>query len=80
MHTIKQISAKQDYKLIVVFTDGKKREFDAKLLINKYPQFKALENIDLFLKAKVAPEGQAVIWNEQLDISAESIYNEGKGL
>ena len=76
---IKFVYPIDNYKIIAFFTDGKKKIFDVKLLIDKYEPFKALEkDPELFFSARVAPGGYAVMWNDDLDISADSVYYDGK--
>ena len=78
MHKLSKVYPTLDYTLVAIFTDGKKKEFDVRLLMDKYPQFKVLEDYSLFFSAHVGPGGYAVIWNDQLDISSDSVYYEGK--
>lgn len=48
-------------------------------LFSKYPQLKALEDENLFKSGKlVGPYG--IIWNDDLDLETETIYEEGKTL
>lgn len=46
-------------------------------LFDKYPQLRALEDRDLFLSGKLTG-GYGIIWNDDLDIETETIYEEGK--
>lgn len=76
---IKFIYPIDDFQIIAFFTDGKKKIFDVKLLINKYKPFKAFEtNPELFFSARIAPGGYAIVWNDDLDISADSVYYDGQ--
>ena len=76
---IKFIYPINDLQIIAFFTDGKKKIFDVKLLINKYKPFKVFEtNPDLFFTARVGPGGYAIVWNDDLDISADSVYYDGR--
>ena len=76
---IKFVYPIDNYKIIAFFTDGKKKIFDVKLLIDKYEPFKALEkDPELFFSARVAPGGYAVMWNDDLDIAADSVYYDGR--
>ena len=78
MHKLTKVFPTLDYKIIAIFSNEKKKIFDVKLLMDKYPPFKALEDIYLFFSVRVGPGGYAAIWNDELDISAESLYYEGK--
>lgn len=62
--------------LTLRFQDGKVIKYDMARLFKKYPQLKALKDRKLFLSGKL--EGYfIVVWNEELDIEAESIYEFG---
>lgn len=63
--------------LEVSFEDGAVKRYDMRSLFNYYPQFKALEDRTLFLSGKL--EGAyGIIWNDELDIEIESIYENGE--
>ena len=64
-------------QLIVTFQDGKVIEYDMAVLFEKYPQLKALENRTLFKSGKLIG-GYGIIWNDDIDIETETIYEEGK--
>jgi len=63
--------------LIVAFKDGTVKYFDMSTLFPKYPQLKALKNRDLFLSGELMGE-YGIIWNEDLDIEVETIYESGR--
>ena len=63
--------------LEVSFRDGKVIQYDMSLLFPKYPQLKALEKRDLFLSGKLMGM-YGIVWNDELDIEIETIYEEGK--
>ena len=63
--------------LELTFQDGKVKQYDMAVLFGKYPQLKALEDRDLFVSGRLmGPYG--VVWNDDLDIEAESVYEEGR--
>ena len=62
--------------LEVVFQDGKVKRYDMALLFNKYPQLRALEDRKLFLSGRLIG-AYGIIWNDELDIETETIYEEG---
>ena len=63
--------------MIVAFKDGTIKFFDMSTLFKKYPQLKALENRELFLSGELMGE-YGIIWNEDLDIEVETIYQSGR--
>ena len=68
---------KQGTTLRVLFLDGITKEYNVLSLSNKYPQLNALKDRKLFLKGKLFGWG-GVIWNEDLDLDSDTIYEDGK--
>ena len=69
---VKSIKALEDMMMIVTFTSGEKRLFDATILLTM-PVFKVLENSETFHSANV--EHGVVIWNNgELDVAPEYMY------
>ena len=63
--------------LEATFHDGKVIQYDISTLFDKHPQLRALENSDLFRSGKMMG-AYGIIWNDELDIEAETIYEDGK--
>lgn len=58
--------------MLVTFTNGEKRIFDAQFLTS-YPAYKKIENFDVFKNAYI--ENGIVVWdNGNIDITADTIY------
>lgn len=70
---VKSVQPKTDYTLLLTFADGKKGVYNARELL-KYPIYSALKNINFFLKARV--DGDSVIWNDEIDIAPELLYEQ----
>lgn len=68
---VKDVKAQSDYTLILTFSGGEKRIYNARPLLEK-PIYAELKNIAFFLSAKV--DGDTVIWNEDVDIAPEHLY------
>ena len=62
--------------LELTFQDGKVIRYDMAVLFDKYPQLCALKNRELFESGKLT--GLGIIWNEDLDVETETIYEEGE--
>lgn len=62
--------------LELTFQDGKVKRYDMSNLFKKYPQLRALEDRSLFTSGKLMGM-YGVIWNDDLDIEAETIYKDG---
>jgi len=68
----------QDYILLVGFSDNVYKKLDLKPFIEKYQPFKSLLDIDgLYEQAKIDIGGYGIVWNDELDISADGIYEKG---
>ena len=63
------------YKMFLLFNDGQKRIFDFLPLINRYPVFKPLHDLDLFKAFTIT---DTLEWNDgNIDIAPEYIYENG---
>ena len=74
-HKALELKFKQGTTLQVKFQTGEVKQYDMSVLFSKYPQLKALKNRKLFLSGKLMG-AYGIIWNEDLDIEAETIYEE----
>lgn len=67
-----------NYILLVGFSTGECKQFDIKPLTEKYEPFKTLIQVNgLFEQAKIDIGGYGVVWNDDLDISADALYENG---
>lgn len=71
---VKDVQALDGYKLLVTFAQGERKMYDMSPLL-EYPVFKPLNNKGLFKSAHT--DGCTVVWNDEIDIDPESLYNEG---
>lgn len=62
-----------EYKLLIVFNNGETKLYDALPLLDK-KIYAELKNKTFFDTAKV--EYGTVIWNDDIDICPESLYND----
>lgn len=69
---VQAVKTLDDMMMIVTFTSGEKRLFDATVLLSM-PAFSILKNIDVFNSATV--EYGVIIWNNgELDVAPEYVY------
>lgn len=59
----------KDLHLIVFFENGSVKDYDVKQLFEQFPDYKMLENPDIFNLVHVDCGGYGVAWNEDIDIS-----------
>lgn len=71
---VKDVQTLEGYKLLVTFVQGERKIYDMAPLL-EYPVFKPLSNKGLFKSART--DGCTVVWNDEIDIDPESLYNEG---
>ena len=75
---ITSIATLPDYILLVGFSTDEYKKFDIKPLIKKYPPFKALVDTEgLYEQAKIDVGGYGIVWNDDLDLSADGVYEQG---
>ena len=75
----KKIKFLEGVALEVTFQDGKVVRYDMAKMFSKYPQLKELKaNRELFESGHLDPGGFGIIWNDELDFDAMSIYEEGE--
>ena len=67
---------KENTNIDLYFLDGSVKRYDVLSLSDKFPQLNELKDRDLFIKGKLFG-WSGVIWNDQLDISSETVYLEG---
>ena len=67
------VTPTDDYKLFLTFTNGERRIFDAKPLL-EVPVFKQLANISFFKSVKVAYG--TVMWPQDIDYCPDTLYME----
>ncbi|MCD7738383.1 MAG: DUF2442 domain-containing protein [Lachnospiraceae bacterium] len=77
LHKIYTVKTKDNFILEAVFFDGTVREYDVSRLFSLYPQMKALEDQKLFSRVQVDAGNYGVSWNDELDLDAETIWEDG---
>lgn len=69
-----KVEADEKYQLHLIFSNGEKRLYDGKQLLGNEDVFAPLENLQLFMQAKT--DGCAVVWNDEIDIAPEALYED----
>jgi hypothetical protein len=78
-HKVKAVNALPDYRLSVQFAEGVTKIYDVKPLFAKWKPFKALENApELFSGVEVDVGGYGIIWNDDLDLSCDELFENGE--
>ena len=76
-HKIKNVSALPEYKLSVQFSEGVTKIYDVKPLFDRLPAFRSLENNNDFGGVYVDVGGYCIIWNDELDLSCDELWDNG---
>ena len=77
MINISEVSTNDDYIIIVRFENGEEKIFDIKPYLEK-GVFKELKNMQYF--HQIQSKGYYIEWPHGQDISADTLYFEGKKL
>ena len=78
-HKVKAVNAIPDYCLSVQFAEGVTKIYDVKPLFSKWPVFNELkDNTNLFNKVQVDIGGYGIIWNDDIDLSCDELFANGK--
>ena len=76
-HKIKNISPLPDYRLSVQFAEGCTRIYDVKPLFERIPVFAELMDTHLFSVVTVDVGGYGIVWNDDLDLSCDELWENG---
>ncbi len=78
-YKIKTVEPLDNFILYVTFENDVKKYYDLKLLFDKWQDFKELQNNKkLFSNVKVDNGGYGISWNEELDLSCNELWENGK--
>lgn len=78
IHKIKEVKTLDNLVLSVIFQDGVEKEYDVKQLFTVFPQFRVFEKeLSLFEQVQVDAGGWGISWNDELDLAAEEIWDNG---
>ena len=78
-HRVKNITPLPDMFLLAEFEDGITKKYDVKPLMKKIPVFQMLDYVQgLFNQVRVDTGGYGIIWNDEIDLSCDELYYNGK--
>lgn len=76
-HKVKAVSPLPEYRLSVQFAEGVTKIYDVNPLFSKWPAFCALKENGLFYDVEVDQGGYGIIWNDELDLSCDELWENG---
>lgn len=78
-HKASTVFTHPDFHIQVCFADGKIKDYDMNPLFEQYPVFLPLKQTKgLFQQAMVDVGGFGIVWNDEIDLDSEEIYQNGK--
>ncbi len=77
-HKVKNVTALPDFKLSIQFSEGVTKIYNVKDLIEKNTMFHNLQNEELFYNVEVDVGGYGIVWNDDIDISCDELFENGK--
>ena len=77
-HKIKNVTPLKDFELSIQFAEGITKIYYMKKLIENNKIFADLKNINLFNSVEVDIGGYGVIWNDDIDISCDELFENSK--
>lgn len=78
-HKITSVSALPGCRLSVHFWDGVTKMYDVWQVFDRWPQFRRLQDDErMFSKVKVDVGGYGVVWDDELDLSCEELWHNGR--
>ena len=80
-HHVTEVTPITNYSLLVRFADGKKKQYDVKPLFTEITAFQPLTYVTgLFEQVKVDTGGFGISWNDDIDLSCDELYINGKDI
>ena len=78
IHRIKNIAPAYGFILRVQFYEGIVKTYDMSPLFDQMPIFRQLKtNLDLFNAVSVDTGGYGIVWNDELDLSCDELWENG---
>lgn len=77
-HKVKNVFPLQDYQLLVQFCVGVTKIYDVKPLFKWRKVFETLKKNKLFYAVKVDIGGCGIIWNDDVDLSCDELWDNAK--
>lgn len=72
---VKDVKPLNDYQLLITFKNQEKKIFDVKPYL-KYSAFQSLKDVSIF--NQVHTNGETVVWNDDIDIAPEYLYENSR--
>lgn len=77
-YKVSEVESIGEFNLKVKFENGITKRYDVNPLFNKWKIFNELKNNNLFEEVKVDTGGYGISWNDDIDLSCNELYENGK--
>lgn len=77
-YKVSKVESIGGFNLKVKFENGITKRYDVNPLFNKWKIFNELKNNNLFEDVKVDTGGYGISWNDDIDLSCNELYENGK--
>ena len=78
-HKVKTVIPLPNYLLAIDFENGERSHYDVKPLLHKWESFKTLTAVKgLFEQVRVDAGGYGISWNDDIDLSCDELYTNGR--
>jgi hypothetical protein len=78
-HDVIEVMCEDDFRLRLVFDDGKSGVIDCRPLIAKGGVFLKLRDPSVFRRVRINPDLGVVTWDDEIDIAPETAYSLATG-
>lgn len=80
-YRVQNVAPMPGYSLAVRFQNGHEKRYDVAPLFQVFPAFQSLRDVTgLFEQVKVDTGGYGVCWNDEIDLSCNELWENGKEL
>lgn len=76
-HKISSVSTLPEYRLKVQFDEGVTKIYDVSSLFDRIPEFQPLKDPEIFSQVTVDIGGFGIVWNDELDLSCDELWENG---
>jgi hypothetical protein len=77
-YKVQKVEPLPDLNLLVCFANDEIKRYDVKPLIKEWQPFRSLDAVPgLFERVQVDIGGYGVIWDDNIDLSCNELYNNG---
>lgn len=77
-HKINSVYPSKNMEIVVQFVEGVTKIYDVSPLLSEIEEFSILKKRAVFESVHVGPGGYGVIWNDDIDLACDEIFEHGR--